>query len=48
VALERTAALYRQPELWRKVQANGMAQDVSWTDPARRYAALFRELAPNT
>jgi len=47
VVLERTAALYRQPEVWKKMQANGMAQDVSWTDPARRYAALFRELAPN-
>ena len=46
VALERTAALYRQPEVWKKVQANAMAQAVSWTDPARRYAALFRELAP--
>ena len=41
-----TAALYRQPELWKKMQTNGMAQDVSWTDPARRYAALFRELLP--
>ena len=46
VALERTVALYRQPELWKKVQANAMAQDVSWTDPARHYAALFRELIP--
>ena len=46
VAIERTAALYRQPEIWKKLQANGMAQDVSWTDPARRYAALFRELLP--
>jgi starch synthase len=46
VAIERTAALYRQPELWKKLQTNGMAQDVSWTDPARRYAALFRELLP--
>jgi starch synthase len=46
VALERTVALYRQPEVWKKVQANAMAQDVSWSDPARRYAALFRELVP--
>ena len=48
VAIERTVALYCQPEVWKKVQANAMAQDVSWTDPARRYAALFRELAPKT
>jgi starch synthase len=46
VAIERTVALYRQPEVWKKMQANGMASDVSWTDPARRYAALFRELLP--
>ena len=46
VAIERTAALYRQPEVWKKMQANGMASDVSWSDPARRYAALFRELLP--
>jgi starch synthase len=46
VAIERTAALYRDPAVWKKMQANGMASDVSWTDPARRYAALFRELLP--
>jgi starch synthase len=46
VAIERTASLYRQPEVWKKMQANGMGQDVSWTGPARRYAALFRELLP--
>jgi len=46
VAIERTAALYRQPEVWKKMQANGMVSDVSWSDPARCYAALFRELLP--
>jgi starch synthase len=46
VAIERTASLYRQPDVWKKMQANGMASDVSWSDPARRYAALFRELLP--
>jgi starch synthase len=43
-ALQRTVALYRQPALWRQLQLNGMATDVSWRDPARRYAALFRAL----
>jgi starch synthase len=45
VAIERTVALYREPKTWQKLQANGMAADVSWRDPARRYAALFRGLA---
>lgn len=44
-AIQRTAALYREPELWRQIQANGMATDVSWREPARHYARLFRELA---
>ena len=45
VAIERTVALYREPKTWQQLQANGMAADVSWRDPARRYAALFRSLA---
>lgn len=44
LALARTAALWRQPALWRQLQQRGMATDVSWTAPARRYAALFRSL----
>jgi starch synthase len=43
-AIRRTVALYRQPDTWKRLQANGMAADVSWRDPARRYAALYREL----
>jgi starch synthase len=44
-AIRRAAELYRQPEAWRRMQRNGMATDVSWRDPARRYAALLREVA---
>jgi starch synthase len=43
-AIGRAIALYRQPDTWRTLQRNGMAADVSWRDPARRYAALFREI----
>ena len=43
-AIARTAALYRDPTLWAMVQRNGMVTDVSWHGPARRYAALFREV----
>ncbi len=44
-AIRRAAALRRQPQTWQRMQRNGMATDVSWRDPARRYAALYRELA---
>jgi starch synthase len=43
-AIRRTGALYAQPEIWTKIQANGMAQDVSWRGPARQYLALYRGL----
>ncbi len=43
-ALHRTVALYRQPEVWRRLQLNGMRCDVSWAQPAARYAELYREL----
>lgn len=43
-AIERTVALFRDGAVWRRLQARGMATDVSWRDPARRYARLFRDL----
>jgi starch synthase len=43
-AIQRVAALYRQPAIWRRLQRNAMATDVSWQHPARQYAALFRDL----
>jgi starch synthase len=44
-AIHRTIAIFRDKPAWLKIQANGMATDVSWRDPARRYAALFRTVA---
>ena len=44
-AMLRAAGLYRQPQVWRKLQQNAMAQDVSWTASAARYAAIYRGLA---
>jgi starch synthase len=43
-ALRRTAEFWRQPAMWARVQANGMATDVSWHASARRYARLYDEL----
>ena len=45
-ALRRAATLWNDPPTWRRLQKNGMATDVSWTNPARRYAALYRDIAP--
>ncbi|MEN3027390.1 MAG: glycogen/starch synthase [Chlorobiota bacterium] len=43
-AIERALQLYRQPELWRRLVANGMAQDFSWRRSAQAYVALYRSL----
>ena len=45
-AVRRAARLYRDKPLWTRIQANGMATDVSWAAPAREYAALYREFLP--
>jgi starch synthase len=29
---------------WRRIQRNGMSIDVSWRNPARHYANLYRSL----
>jgi len=44
IALERTLALYAERPTWRRLQSHAMACDVGWERPARRYAALFRDL----
>jgi starch synthase len=47
-AIRRAAGLYRQPPAWRRLQANGMASDVSWGRAARQYADLYRGLVAAT
>lgn len=42
-ALREAERLFRDAETWRKLQVNGMRTDVSWRNPARRYATLFRD-----
>jgi starch synthase len=44
-AIRKASAYYRDRKVWRQLQLNGMATDVSWRLPARRYATLFRDLA---
>jgi starch synthase len=43
-ALGRALALYRRPQAWQRLMLRGMAEDFSWSDSARRYAAMYREL----
>jgi starch synthase len=43
-ALRRTMALWCERETWRLLQRNGMRADVSWSEPARRYAGIYADL----
>ena len=43
-ALKQTFKLYQEPEVWRQIQANGMACDFSWEQSARKYVAVYEEL----
>ena len=40
----RALSIWRQPDVWRRLQRNAMAMDVSWAGPAKQYAALYRAL----
>jgi starch synthase len=42
--LETALGLYRQPSLWSKLVANGMAQDFSWRRQVEQYVDLYRRL----
>jgi starch synthase len=33
---------YRQPEVWRAIQLNGMREDNSWAAAARKYIEVYR------
>jgi len=44
-ALGRVATLWQDQDAWRRLQRNAMGSDVSWTRPARHYAALYRDVA---
>jgi starch synthase len=46
-AVQRVGALARDRAQWRRIQHRAMTTDVGWTRPARRYAALYRELVPH-
>jgi starch synthase len=41
-ATNRTKVLWSDRDSWRRVQQNGMAVEVGWSRPAKRYAQLYR------
>src|SRR5262249_56990372 len=43
--LDRALATYHKPEVWRRIQANGMAEDFSWEASARKYEEVYAEVA---
>jgi len=42
-AVRRAISIHHQPELWRRLQTNGMAKDFSWRTSAEKYEALYHE-----
>jgi starch synthase len=44
-AVRRALAAHADPARWSRIQRAGMERDFSWTAAARRYAALFLQLA---
>jgi starch synthase len=45
-AIARAANLFTQGALWRRMMRQAMTRDFTWEGAARRYLALYRELAP--
>lgn len=43
-ALARAIDAWRDPARWRRMQREAMARDFGWTQPARRYAALYAQI----
>jgi starch synthase len=42
--LQQARATFDDVAAWRRIQRNGMSTDVSWRNPARHYANLYRSL----
>jgi starch synthase len=43
--IRRATDAWSKPRIWRQLQANGMSADLGWSEPARRYAALYQTLS---
>jgi starch synthase len=42
--LKRAIHRFHHPEDWRQIQLNGMQQDFSWENSARKYVELYVRL----
>ena len=40
----RALQIHGDPAMMRRMRLNGMRADVSWRGPAKRYAALYRDI----
>lgn len=47
-AVSRAFELYVSPNEWHAMQRNAMSADFSWDEPAEKYIAAYREIAPAT
>lgn len=43
-AIKKALDCYRNPELWRQLQINGMRREFSWDKSAQEYQALYQDL----
>lgn len=41
-ALKEALKYYRKPDLWKKILSEGMKEDFSWENAARRYRSLYK------
>lgn len=47
--IERAGDIYKNsPKIWRQIQKNGMSQDFSWKQSAKKYAKLYKKLKKAT
>ena len=46
LTVERAVAMFRQTEIWKKMQLRGMKQDFSWASSAQKYVQIYRHVAP--
>jgi len=44
-AIDRALTAFQNKECWRQLMLNGMAQNFSWEEPAKQYAAVYEEVA---
>ncbi len=44
-AIDRALAAFHNKDCWRQLMRNGMAQNFSWDEPAKQYAAVYEEVA---